>query len=236
MNPVGIRGVLFDAAGTLIELRETVGTVYSRSAAAHGVELPPWRLDDAFARIMRGSPARAFPDCAEDEIGSRERAWWRAVVRSTFLATDSTVKFDDFDALFSGLFEFYGGEEAWAVRPGVCETLAGLRSRGLRTGVVSNFDKRLPLLLQRLEIAPLLDIVTIPADCGAEKPEARIFETALERLDLEAQDVLYVGDDPVRDCAAARALDMPELDVATLESFEDLLARIDQLEAGTRAC
>jgi len=220
--------VLFDAAGTLIELRETVGTVYARVAAQHGIELPAWRLDDAFGRILRQAPPRVFSNRSSDAIADRERAWWQSVVRSTFLAADSTARFRDFDGFFAALFEQYATEETWRLRPGVAETLHVLRQRELRTGIVSNFDLRLRVLLQRLEIDEFFDIVVLPADCGAAKPDARIFEVALNGLGLEAASVLYLGDDPERDGQPAQALGMAELDVAALADFEDLIIEIER--------
>ena len=51
-----IRAVLFDAAGTLIELAESVGETYARIAERFGVALPASRLDDAFYRVWASAP------------------------------------------------------------------------------------------------------------------------------------------------------------------------------------
>jgi putative hydrolase of the HAD superfamily len=40
---------------------------------------------------------------------------------------------------------------------------------------------------------------------GAAKPDRRCFERLVERLRLEPEEVIYVGDDPLLDVEAARA-------------------------------
>ena len=110
-----IRAVLFDATGTLIEVREPVGESYARFAAAHGVDLPARRLDDAFRRIVRSRELRLFPDAIPNEVHTLERSWWHGVVDATFRATDPSSVFDDFEAFFEDLFRSYATTEAWRV-------------------------------------------------------------------------------------------------------------------------
>lgn len=225
-----LRAVLFDATGTLIEPAEPVGDCYARTAAAHGVVVPGWRLGDAFARVLRHAPERVYPGADPQEAARRERDWWRERVRQTFQAADSTLRFPDFDAFFADLFETYGRPTAWRLRTGATSVLRGLRERSLATGVVSNFDHRLPALLAGLGLAPLLDVVTIPARCGYAKPDARIFETALAALGVAAAEALYVGHHPERDLGAASAAGLAVVDADGLASLADLLGHIPERE------
>jgi putative hydrolase of the HAD superfamily len=224
--PAEIRAVLFDAAGTLIEMREPVGETYARVARRFGVALPAWRLQDAFGRVFRRAPPLVFPAATAAETESRERDWWRQVVRSTFLATDSTVRFSDFDAFFDALYRTFSQPDAWSCLPGCRAALSELRARGLATGVVSNFDRRLPELLAGLKLAPLLDTVVLPSDAGAEKPDPRIFRLALERLGTPASASVFVGDSAERDIAGARAAGMWAIDVGSLATLCELPDRL----------
>jgi len=231
--------VLFDATGTLIELREPVGESYARIAREWGVELRPSRLDAAFARVLQRTPPVAYTSDAytsdaytelehdADVIAAHEREWWRGVVRSTFLATDSSVRFADFDAFFAATFEHYNGARAWRLRPGARGALAALSARGLRLGVVSNFDQRLAKILQELEIDQFFGCIMIPAQCGARKPAPRIFRAALAQLGVDIRNALYVGDDPEDELAAAGELGLQVLDVRVLETLEALPARLE---------
>ena len=224
-----LRAVLFDAAGTLIVLREPVGATYARIARDFGVEIPPWRLDDAFRRILRGAPPLVFADAADDTIDALERGWWRERVRSTFLAADGAARFRDFDACFEHLFEAYARPELWRAAPGAMEALAALRDRGLGLAVVSNFDRRLPVLLDGLGLGEFLTTVVLPSDARAAKPDPRVFRLALMRLDVGADEAVFVGDDAERDLAGARAAGMRAVDVGDLATLADLPERIGDL-------
>ena len=221
-----IDGVLFDATGTLFDTAESVGTVYGRAAEAHGISLPAWRLDDAFNRIVASAPPRVFPDCDSSRAAQLEQGWWRKVVRSTFLAADSTVVFPDPNAFYDSLFDAYKEAGAWKLRTGVAEGLRELKRRGIATGVVSNFDQRLPMILQALEVASFLDIVITPAVCGFEKPDPGIFKAALLALGTEASATLFVGDHPEKDRSAAERVGMRSLDPDVLESLQDIATHI----------
>lgn len=217
-----IDAVLFDAAGTLIELREPLGETYARVARSHGVELPPWRIEDAFRRILLRAPPMVFPEASPAATPVLERDWWRRLVRATFRAADSTVRFPDFEAFFDALYAAFARPEAWRRRSGCREALAELRERKIATAVVSNFDRRLPAILAGLEIAPLFDAVVLPSDAKAAKPDPPIFLLALERLSARASASVFVGDSQERDLAAARRLGMRAIDVASLATLRDL--------------
>jgi len=225
-----IRAVLLDAVGTLIALREPVGDTYSRVAADYGVAIAPWRIGDALGRIFAAAPPPVFPDAPPAEISARERAWWRTIARSAFLAADSAHKFADFDACFDELWRIFASPGAWLAAPGAAEGLMGLRATGRRTVVVSNFDRRLPGILAGLGLAAGLDACVLPADAGAAKPDPRIFRRALDLLGVAAAEAAFVGDDRERDLDPAGALGIRPVDVASLATLRDLPARINALD------
>ena len=224
--------MLLDAVGTLIALREPVGESYARIAAAHGVRIGAWRLEEAFRRVHTAAPPLAFPDASSAEVPARERAAWRELARRTFLSADSAQRFDDFDACFDALWRHFAAPEAWALRDGAAAALAVLRASGRRAAVVSNFDHRLPPILAGLGVANLLDAVVLPGDAGAAKPDPRIFRCALARLGAAPGEAAFVGDDRERDLEAARALGLRAIDVASLATLEEIPDRIEALEGG----
>ncbi len=217
-----IRAVLFDAAGTLLEPREPVGEVYARLARDYGVALSAWLVGDAFRRIFAQAEPMVFPEARPEEIPTLERDWWQRIVRATFLAADSTKRFSDFDAFFERLWARFAAPDSWLLRPGSHELLARLRRRGLLTGVVSNFDRRLPKILEGLDLAAQLDAIVLPSDARAAKPDRRIFALALERIGVAASEALFVGDDAQRDLEGARAAGLQAVDATSLATLNDL--------------
>jgi putative hydrolase of the HAD superfamily len=229
-DPGRILAVLFDAVGTLILLREPVGETYARVARRHGVQLPASRLDDAFARVLAAAPPNVHPGVPPADVAERERGWWRARVRETFRAADGMARFDDFEACFAELWRHYAGAEAWRLAPGAREGLEAFAARGLRLGVLSNFDRRLPGILRELGLDAYFDVVTLPADAGAAKPAPAIFAAALTRLGVPAERTLYVGDHAEQDVAGAAGAGLLVLDVGTLPDLATLPKALDRLE------
>jgi putative hydrolase of the HAD superfamily len=221
-GPAPLRAVLFDAAGTLIETAEPVGATYARFARAQGVELGAARLGDAFRRILAQAPPMAFAGEGPAGVAAAERDWWRQIVRGTFRASDATAQLADFEACFTGLWEHFAGSAAWRCRAGAEAALAALRAAGLATALVSNFDQRLPGILEGLGLGEAFDVVVLPADAGAAKPDPRIFELALARLGIAAAQAVYVGDDAEQDLRAARRAGLRAIDVASLATLAEL--------------
>ncbi len=215
--------ILFDAAGTLIELREPVGETYSRIASEHGVELAPDRIQDAFQRTWASAPPMVFPHAPPEQIPAREKQWWSEIVQSTFRSAGPTSAFSDFDAFFQTLFEAMG-PPAWRAVEASSELLTELRARGFSTAIVSNFDRRLHNILERLALAPLLDTVVLASDVGSAKPAPAIFTHALARLALPSSHAVVVGNDPVCDLEGAQRAGLRAIDARTLTHLGELLA------------
>ena len=84
-------------------------------------------------------------------------------------------------------------------------------ARGLALAVLSNWDERLPRLLEGLGLGERFATVVYSQAVGVEKPHPAIFEDLLERLELPAARVLHVGDSRRDDVEGARAVGMEAL-------------------------
>jgi len=100
---------------------------------------------------------------------------------------------------------------------GVGEALGRLRSAGLALACVSNWDISLHGHLDRAGLSGYFTEIVSSAEAGAAKPDPAVFEVALERLGVQAERALHVGDgDTDRDGAAAAGLAFESAPVATL--------------------
>lgn len=89
----------------------------------------------------------------------------------------------------------------------VTPTLAALRSRGLRLGVMSDADRawlHASITRNRFE----LDAVVCSEDVGCYKPNAKPFLAIADALDVKPTEALYVGDSPRLDIVGARGVGM----------------------------
>ena len=89
--------------------------------------------------------------------------------------------------------------------------LRELRSRGFRTGIISNAPWGSPAVLwrneiKRLSLDLLMDSVVLDRDIGWRKPSKPIFEFAMKTLRVLPSNCLFVGDEPKWDLRGARAV------------------------------
>ena len=94
-------------------------------------------------------------------------------------------------------------------------TLAALRSRGVRVGIVSmKYRYRIEDVLRRSELQGALDLVIGGEDVTNQKPDPEGLLLAIGRLGVSCSKALYVGDHPL-DAEAARRAGMGFLGVRT---------------------
>ena len=89
---------------------------------------------------------------------------------------------------------------------GVLACLKGLKRRGFRLGVISNWDASLENLLRNMGYLPYFDEVVASAAVGCRKPGSAIFEIALERMEVDASEAVHVGDLPEADGQGAASV------------------------------
>lgn len=231
-----IKAITFDAAGTLMRVADPVGETYGRIAADAGAVLSPEVLEAAFVKAFAQMPPMAFPDLRGGALANAERDWWRRLVQRVVHQAGGVPAFD---AYFDALFSHYASGAAWRAYPEVHATLESVRARGLRIGVISNFDSRLPPILRALGIADRVDAVIFSTGCGAAKPDARIFERALATLGVPAGATLHVGDSLDADYRGASAAGMASVhlqrrdapnrpEVPTIRSLDELGALLER--------
>ena len=128
------------------------------------------------------------------------------------------------------------------VPPDVVPALQRLRASGRKLVVVSNANGRMRALLERVGVAPHVDLVIDSYEEGVEKPDPRIFQRALERAGARPETTLHVGDLFHTDVVGARAAGLRAvlLDLAGLYHDYDCerVASLDELaeviESGRR--
>ena len=85
-----------------------------------------------------------------------------------------------------------------------------------RLGIVSNFYGNLEFLCKEIGYRQYFDTVIDSARVGVSKPQLAIFRAAVEKLGCPPEQVMLVGDNPLRDMAPAKALAMPHVWLNTL--------------------
>lgn len=110
-----------------------------------------------------------------------------------------------FDAYFECVYETFAQPGIWELFPDVPDILADLGRLKIRLGVISNFDRRLYIVLDHLGILRAFENVIISSEIGASKPAPRIFLEAARRFQVDPAEILHIGDDLDLDEKGARA-------------------------------
>jgi putative hydrolase of the HAD superfamily len=218
------RVVLFDAAGTLMRVRGSVGTAYSSIAAAHGVEVPAQEIETAFVASFGRRPPLCFPDQPAAALPTLERKWWKELVLEVF----GKAKFADFDAYFDELFDYFADPLSWELFPDVMSAVELLCDRGIRMGVISNFDGRLTGICEGLGLTPYLDAIVMSARVGYAKPDPGIFRVALEVMGAIPAEALHVGNSEEEDVRGAQGAGLRAL-LITRRGRSERRGEIDDL-------
>lgn len=109
------------------------------------------------------------------------------------------VLFDLGDTLIAE--EAAGGKHLWeadlAKLPYLDETLSELKRRGLKLGIITNTvtsrEEHVRAALRKIDAEKYFDYIITSVDAGHEKPDERIFMTALRALRTKPYEAVMVG-------------------------------------------
>lgn len=219
-----LQALTFDVTGTLIH-SPRLGEIYSEVLQRHGIAIAPAEARRLVGVVWRELACLADP--GRDRFTSHpegERGWWRRFVERLceLHGAGPPSRFATAE-----LFHRFGTPAGWEVYPEVPRVLAELREQGLRLGVISNWDGRLPGLLDKLGLARYFDAITWSAAAGVEKPDRRIFLQALRGLGVAPEAALHIGDGRLEDVEGAIAAGLRTLQLDRVDDRPDRPYRPD---------
>jgi 2-phosphoglycolate phosphatase len=179
--------VVFDFDGTLADSYAAIACSVNHVRAQRG--MPPLSIDEVKRHVGRG-PNYLLEHTVPSGHLADDLACYRAHHPSVMLKMTHFL-------------------------PGASAVLAALHQRGKKLGLCSNkpslFSQQ---LLEYLDVAAFFDVVLGPDDVPLPKPAPDMLLTAIDRLRLPPESVLYVGD-MVVDIQTARSAGVHVWAVAT---------------------
>ena len=177
--------VTVDAFGTLLLLNDPTRPLVA-ALRNHGLDPD----HDAVTAAFRAEAAYYRPRSVQGRDPESLAALRRDCVGVFLDSLGADLDADAFVPAFMAAIVFRPADGALAA-------VDALRAAGLSLACVANWDVSLHEHLDRLELADRFQLVLSSAEAGTEKPDPRIFELALARLQVEPARALHVGDEEV---------------------------------------
>lgn len=123
-------------------------------------------------------------------------------------------------------------EERWTLlrqthepRKHVIDTLTRLKARGLRIGLLTDCSVEVPHLWKRTEMARHVDAAIFSCSEGCSKPDPRLYQAAIDGLQVDPKHCLYVGDGEKHELKGALQAGMDAMLFCPAEERELIMAR-----------
>lgn len=166
------KAVIFDLGGVLVRTKDR----RSRADLAHRLGL----TYDELSRLVFESESARLATLGKKSTTEH----WESIRGSLGITTD------DFPAIRSG---FWGGD---VLDTGLVAYIHSLRPR-FKTGLLSNaWDNLRRVINETWKIADAFDDILISAEVGISKPDARIYQMAVQRLGVLPHEAVFVDDFP----------------------------------------
>lgn len=209
-----LRGAIFDLDGVLVDTAALHHQAWREVAGEFGLDVTA-SINERLKGVARDDALGILLDLAGVTLSDDERAGVAARKNARYVQLLATL-----------------GPQS--VLPGVRALLRGLRAAGIGLAVGSA-SRNAPLVIERLEIASLLDVVVDGSMVARTKPDPEVFLLAARRLNLEPQECL-VFEDAEAGLQAARSAGMLAVGVGRpddLPSADLVIGSLAELDPAT---
>lgn len=250
-----IKGLLFDAGGILISIDfDILAKILLELVSKYDTDAKPLTIPCSTHFEKAEQLARPLLDAllqkASSEVSSTRLQFltyiwniaWEMASPGTQSPSADSILFKEWAATIEAKHQ---SENLWQrMIPGTREALEKIQARGLVMGVVSNADGRVEEILKKVGVAQFFSIIVDSHIEKVEKPNPEIFIRALKRLNLKAEETIYIGDFYSIDVIGARKAglgavlmdpadawqkdDVPK--ISSLDKFAELIDRLPNLK------
>lgn len=200
-----IKAVFFDLFQTLARYEPPREELQARALGDFGIKVAP----ESLRRPLAVADEYIYEEIARSSLSQRSKEEQMAVwvgYESRLLA-EAGIEVDK-QVILGLLDKMRGFDTHMVLYDDVLPALTDLKGRGIRLGLISNFDQDITALFEKLGLSPLLEVVVTSQEAGYNKPHPEIFEAALQRAGVDAAEAVYVGDQYRVDVLGANSVGM----------------------------
>jgi len=206
-----IRALLFDVNSTLIDIEtdermEEIYRAIGHFLTYQGIWLRRGAVHDLYFQVMKEQFEQSLETYPEFDVV----AVWREILLRNAGSCTRLLTAEKVRQLPLLIAEMQRGisRKRLCLYPQVRETLDQLKPR-YRLAVVSDAQTAYAVPeLRAVGLGDYFDPVIISGDYGYRKPDPRLFQHALDKLQIGADQAIFIGNDRFRDIFGARRLGM----------------------------
>lgn len=188
---MSIEAIIFDLDNTLIHRKQAFAAYTERFIEQFIVAEEPEIRAAVIERIRLA-----------DQDGYRDK-------RELYTELHADLELKNPDTSVQEMLGFWYGEfhKFTVLMDGAKEILSELRSRGVKLGIITNGSLRTQQAkIDRVMLRDYVDSIIVSGGVNIQKPNPRIFELALNELDIvDPGHACYVGDHPTNDIRGAQS-------------------------------
>ena len=179
------KAVFFDVDFTLIYPGPTFQAEgYRRACAAHGIEVDPSKFDEATAS------SSFILDEVEEQIYNPDLFihYTASIIEKMGGRGANVVQ------VASEIYDQWSVNHHFEMYDDVAPVLDEVQRRGFIVGAISNSHRSLDAFREHFSLANIITVSVSGAEHGYMKPHRSIFDAALDRAKVTAEEALMVGD------------------------------------------
>ncbi len=209
-----IRGLLFDINGTLSDILtneeyDDIYRVLSNFFIYHDIFLTPTEIREMYFGINKRQRLESKENFPEFDIV----ALFEEIIKRACLKKEQKKSKKERQMLAKTSAEIFRATSLFQLKlyPEVKKTLKKLQKKYRLAAVSDGQSVWAKAELNAVGLLDFFDPLIVSGDFGYRKPDARLFKKALKKLNLKANEVIFIGNDLYRDIYGANSLGMKSI-------------------------
>jgi len=142
------------------------------------------------------------------ELGKNPKEFYKDYLNVVYGYLRLDLSVHDF---YDFLFKLHPPRKEWILYEETSEVLKKLKAMNIKLGIISNWDLTARDILRENKIIKYFDDILISAEEGVEKPNSKLFIKSINKLNVEPEKALYVGDNYYDDVIGANSVGIKTL-------------------------